>query len=153
MTAASSRPGRAVSRDAGSVTVLVVGFLVVVGLLVAVVVDASAAYLRRQSMAALADGAALAAAEGVQGELLYTGGLGKQAPVDAAVAQRYVAAYLIGVDAPGDLPGLTWQVDTTVGGTVVRVRLAAPLDLPVTPTGWTESVTVAVDASATVAVS
>jgi hypothetical protein len=48
---------------------------------------------------------------------------------------------------------LTWQVDTTVGGTVVRVRLAAPLDLPVTPTGWTQSVTVAVDASATVVVS
>jgi uncharacterized membrane protein len=141
------------SCESGSVTVLVVGFLVVVGLLVAAVVDASAAYLRRQSMAALADGAALAAAEGVQSELLYAGGLGEQAPVDSAVAQRYVAAYLNGVGAPADLPGLTWRVDTSAGGTVVRVRLAAPLDLPVTPTDWTGSVTVAADASAVVVVS
>jgi hypothetical protein len=44
-------------------------------------------------------------------------------------------------------------VDTSAGGTVVRVRLAAPLDLPVTPAGWTGSVTVAADASAVVVVS
>lgn len=134
--------------ESGTVTLLVVGFTVVVALLVAVVVDASAAYLERQAMTALADGAVLAAADGVQGEQVYTAGLGAQAQVDPVAARAFVAEYLRTVDAASSHPGLTWEVSST--GTVVTVRLAAPLDLPVTPDGWHESATVVGAASAVV---
>ncbi len=68
--------------ERGSVTPLIIGFAVVVALLVAVVVDASAAYLRRQGLNSAADSAALAATDGIQGEEVYTHGLGKRADID-----------------------------------------------------------------------
>ncbi len=136
--------------DRGTVTVLVVGFVVVVGLLVAMVVDASAAYLRRQSLTSLADGAVLAAADGVQGEQVYTSGLNAHAQVDPQAARTYVADYLRATGALADHPGLRWQVSTS--GTVVRVRVTAPLDLPITPTGWVGQTTVTGTAAAVVRV-
>lgn len=137
---------RLVRRDRGTVTVLVVGFVVVVALLVAAVVDASAAYLRQRSMTALADGAAIAAADGVQGEQVYTSGLGARAEVDPEVARAYVADYLHDTGAAASFPGLTCQVTTS--GTEVRVWLASPLDLPITPAGWVGEATVDGAASA-----
>ena len=57
------------SRDQhGSVTPLLIGFALILATLVAVVVDASAAYLRRQGMNSLADAAALSATDGLQGD-------------------------------------------------------------------------------------
>ena len=53
------------TKDDGQTSLLIVGFFLVAVLLVVVVVDASAAYLRRQELDALADGAALAAADAV----------------------------------------------------------------------------------------
>ena len=78
---------------------LLLGLAVVVMLLVGVTVDASAAYLRRQGLDNLADGAVLAAAEGVQGRQVYAGGLGETALIDPVVARAYVAVYLMEVDA------------------------------------------------------
>lgn len=136
--------------DRGTVTVLIVGFIVVVGLLTAVVVDASAAYLRRQSLMALADGSALAAADGVEWEQVYTTGLGEQAVVDPQVAHDFVADYLRTTGAFAEHPGLSWRVSTD--GTVVTVRVAAPLDLPITPSGWAGATIVSGTASAVVEV-
>lgn len=129
---------------------LTVGFLVVLGLLCVVVVDASAAYLRRQSLNGLADGAALAAADGAQGFDVYTEGLGEQAPVDPVVAETAVAEYLSSVGAGGAYPGLSWDVSATE--TTVTVRLAAPLDLPLDPAGWAGTTTVGANGSAVVQV-
>lgn len=137
MSSQTAFTGRA---DLGSVSVMIAGFLVVVGLLVAAVVDASAAYLRHQQLSALADGAALSAADGVQGEQVYTEGLGETATIDPAAAQRFVADYLAASGALQEMPGLTWQV--TPAGDTVAVRLRAPLDLPLDPPGWTASTTV-----------
>ena len=136
--------------DQGTVTVLIVGFIVVVGLLTAVVVDASAAYLRRQSLMALADGSALAAADGVEGEQVYTTGLGEQAVVDPQVAHDFVADYLRTTGALAEHPGLSWRVSTD--GTVVTVRVATPLDLPITPARWAGATIVSGTASAVVEV-
>jgi uncharacterized membrane protein len=52
---------------------MIVGLAVVAIMLIGVVVDASAAYLRRSGLDSLADGAALAAADGVQGRQVYEG--------------------------------------------------------------------------------
>lgn len=116
-------------REAGQAAVLLVGFFVVALLLVAVVVDASAAYLRRQGLDNVADGAALAGADGVQGREVYEGGLGVRARIDPAVAREHVATYLHSTGASARYPGLRWSVSATAGRVVVRV--AAPLDLPI----------------------
>ena len=131
-------------------TVLVVGFLVVLGLLTAMVVDASAAYLRRQSVNGLADGAALAAADGAQGAALYEDGLGELAPLDPVAARTAVDDYLSATGATTAFPGLAWQVSTT--GSIVTVRLTTPLDLPLDPAGWADTTTVTATGSAVVQV-
>lgn len=119
----------------GSITPLVIGFAVVLALLVAVVVDASAAYLQREGLGAVADGAALAATDGVQGEIAYEHGLGEEVSVDPAAARRYVAAYLRATGATDRYDDLLWSVDVE-GRTVavtLRATLALPLHLPGAP--------------------
>lgn len=135
----------------GQVSVLIVGFAAILVLLVAVVVDASAAFLQRQALESLADGAALAAADGVQGEAVYTHGLGSTAQIDPVVAQRYVDAYLASSGAAAQFPGLRWSVDPA--GNSVTVHLSAPLDLPLAPPGWVQTAYVDGVASAVVPVS
>jgi hypothetical protein len=121
--------------DTGQVTILIIGFALVLLMAVGVTVDASAAYLEREALATLADGAALAAADQVQGTPAYDGGLGAAAPLDVRTARASVAQHLSVTGALRDHPGLVAAVDV-VGDRVV-VRLRAPLDLPLTVQGLT----------------
>lgn len=131
--------------DRGQMSLLIIGFFTVGVLLVAVVVDASAAYLRRTSMNNLADGAALAAAEAVRGEQTYTLGIDQRtAIVDADAARPFVRAYLERTGALADYPGLRWRVEQD--GSSVRVRLSAPLELPISVAGLADETTVAGEA-------
>lgn len=134
-----------IRRDDGQITVMLVGFFLIVGLLAVVVVDASAAFLRRQSMNNLADGAALAAADGVQGEQVYTSGLGGGATVDPDAARRHVGDYLRATGAIREHPGMRWTV--VPDGDSVRVRLTAPMALPLSPPGWGDRTQVAGEAA------
>ena len=122
----------------GQTTLLVIGFATVVAMAIAVVVDASAAYLQRSGLNTLADGAALQGADlGVAGEELYSGdGLGDglgggDLAVTRAQADAAVRDYLRSVGAYDEFPGLSAQVSVR-GGDEVVVRLSAPLDLPLT---------------------
>ena len=135
----------------GSITPLVIGFALIVAVLVAVVVDASAAYLRRQGLDSLADAAALAATDGLQGDAVYTRGLDDRAEIDPAAARRYVEEYLRTSGVLDRYPGLSWTVTTSA--TTVEVHVAAPLDLPLHVPGVGESATVTGDAAAVVVVS
>ncbi len=137
--------------ESGQATVLIIGFAVVALLMVGVAVDASAAYLRRQGLDNLADGAALAAADGVQGRQVYEGGLGERARIDPEVARGYVADYLRAAGAARHFPGLRYSVDASADRVVVRV--SAPLDLPVTLPGLDAEATVSATAAAYVVVS
>lgn len=140
------------SRDErGSITPLIIGFALLVAVLVAVVVDASAAYLRRQGLDSLADAAALAATDGLQGDSVYTHGLGERAEIDAATARRYVEEYLRSSGALVHYRGLAWTVTTT--GTTVVVHVSTPLDLPLRVPGVGDSATVTGAAAAVVVVS
>jgi hypothetical protein len=137
--------------ERGSITPLIIGFALVVAVLVAVVVDASAAYLRRQGLNSVADAAALAATDGLQGDVVYTRGLGDRAEIDPVAARRYVEEYLRSSGALGRYPGLSWTVTTSA--TTVAVRVAAPLALPLHVPGVGESTTVTGTAAAVVVVS
>lgn len=138
-------PARSGDED-GSVAPLIIGLALVVGLLVAVVVDVSAAFLRREGMNALADAAALAATDGIQGELAYGRGLDDGFEVDPATARGFVASYLAASGALARYPGLRWRVEST--GRTVRVWLIAPLTVPLRPPGVSGSQEVGGSASA-----
>ena len=83
--------------ERGQTTVLIVGFAVVLMMAVALVVNVSAAYLQRQSLDNLADGAALVAADaGAEGDDVYAGGLGEdRLALLEATAREAVDDYLV----------------------------------------------------------
>ena len=137
--------------ERGQATVLIIGFTVVAVMMVAMVVDASAAYLRRTALDSLADGAALAAADGIQGRQVYEGGLGHRAEIDPVVARRFVAEYLRDSGAARRYPGLVCTVGTAPDRVVVQV--SAPVRLPITPPGWDRRPVVSGTAASFVAVS
>ena len=134
----------------GSAAPLIIAFVAVVLLLVAVVVDASAAYLTRQRLDELADGAALQGADlGAQGRDVYAGGLGSgPLAISRAEAERAVLAYLCDAGAARDHPGL--RVTVRVDGGRVVVELAAPVDLPLGVPGAQERPVVRARGSAVV---
>lgn len=139
--------------ERGQTTLFIVGFAVFLAMVVAVVVDASAAYLQRQGLDTLADGAALFAAEGgAEGDSAYGGGLGDEARLglDQATADAEVADYLRRAGAWQQYPGLTTQV--TLRGDRVVVRLRAPLDLPLSVPGAGDTAMVGGTGSAVVQV-
>ena len=126
--------------ERGQTTVLIVGFAVVLMMAVAMVVNASAAYLQRQSLDNLADGAALMAADaGAEGDDVYAGGLATTAsscsrppPAGRSTTTSPAPA------PPGTIPGLTRTVVVDPATRSVRVRIAAPLKLPLTIPGAPE---------------
>jgi Flp pilus assembly protein TadG len=146
-------PPRSHDRDErGQSSLLIVGFAVVLAMLVAVVVDTSAAYLQRQGLDTLADGAALRGADlGATGEDVYQGGVPAETlALTPARARAAVGAYLHDAGAYARYPGLSYTV--RVDGDRVEVRLHAPLDLPLSIPGSPERATIGAQGSAVVGV-
>jgi uncharacterized membrane protein len=81
--------------DDGTILLLTLGYVVVVLALVAVVVDVSAVYLARRALAADCDGAALAAAQSVDTDVLYRQG-SPTAELPLGRVQDTVAGYPVG---------------------------------------------------------
>jgi len=139
--------------QAGTVSLLIIGLAVVLLMTAAVVTDASAAYLQRQGLDTLADGAALTAADaGASGAEAYGDGLGADLRLDEATARAAVVGYLQGVGAYRRFPGLTVHVavDPTARRVVVIVR--APMHLPLHVPGSPERAVVGARSAATVGV-
>ncbi|MFT3874742.1 MAG: pilus assembly protein TadG-related protein [Nocardioides sp.] len=128
---------RRVRDETGQTTIFIVGLAIVLLMTVVMVVDASAAYLRRQGLDNLADGAALAGADaGAAGEEVYTEGVDPERLRQfAARARAGVADYLARSDARGRYPGLTYAVSVDSARRTVTVSVRAPLDLPLTVPG------------------
>lgn len=116
------RPGDA---ERGSVLLLGIGLIAVCLMAVVVTVDASAAFVQRRELMAVADAAALAGAQAIDFEEYYrtgaTIGTRLDPPQVALVARRQVAM--------ADDPTIAFDGVTTDGITV-RVRLSRPLELP-----------------------
>lgn len=136
--------------ERGSSMPLIIAFGAIILLLVAVAVDASAAFLTRQRLDALAEGAALQGADlGAQGADAYVGGLAADdLEISHAEAEEAVRAYLRAVDAAAAHPGLRAVV--RVEGDRVIVELVAPLDLPLDLPGAPDRPTVVSVGSAVV---
>ena len=81
------------TRERGTVTVMTIGFLFLLGLLTVVVVNSSSAFLERQRLNNLADGAALSAADGLDEAGFYTD---HRVVLDPNEARRLVSDYLAG---------------------------------------------------------
>ena len=122
--------------EAGQTTLMIVGLSVLLMMVIAVVVDASAAYLQRQGLDNVADGAALAGADaGAAGEEVYVGGLGARLDLYRQSAAAGVAEYLGTTRAHERFPGLTHRVHVDPSTRSVVVTVHAPLDLPLTVPG------------------
>lgn len=139
--------------EAGQTTIFIVGLAVVLLMTMAVVVDASAAFLRRQSLDTLADGAALAGADaGASGEDVYTEGVDRdRLMLFADSARAGVADYLSRSGAFTRYPGLTYEVRVDTVRRSVSVVVRAPLELPLTVPGSPERATIGATGSAVVA--
>jgi len=129
--------------DDGTVLVLTLGLSALLLVLVGVVVDVSATVLAKRSVASAADGAAVSAAQELDYDVFYAGGLSGEVPLsDARVAAR-VAGYE--ALAARDQPGL--RLDGHVeDGAVAVVTGTRVVALPFS--GWLGDGTVEVTAQA-----
>jgi len=128
-------------------TVLIIGFTAIVLLLIVVVTDISKAFLVRRDLDATADGAVLAAANGLAAVSAQPGADGNAA-LDPEEARRLAAEYLDQVAASNRFDGLDWSAD--VAGTTVTVRLTSSVELPFEPPGWQGTADIASEAAAVV---
>ena len=138
--------------ECGSTLPMIIGFAIVLILLVGVVVDTTAAYLRRQSLDTLADGAALQGADlGASGYQIYAPDASDdQLRVTRGAATKAVHAYLRDVGAYRRYPGLTVVVGVSSKGGRVLVQLSSPLKLPLSVPGIPASLKVGAGGSAEV---
>jgi uncharacterized membrane protein len=145
-------------RDEGTVLLLGLGLVALTLVLVGVVVDASRLYLTRRALAALADGAALAAAHDVDVAAVYRADRAPDVlPLSQGRAAADVAAYVRANAAPAGLGAVrvvSVQVVRVAGTDTVRVHLVAVTGAPLVGVvvGDGRGVTVDVEASARTAV-
>lgn len=123
--------------DRGNVTVLTIGFLFVLGLVVVVVVNASAAFLERRELMNLADRVALHAADGLDRDRVYAGGIDDVAVLDAADADALVR----------DIVPAGVVVQLRTSGDRVTVDLTRYVTLPLVPPGFPDTAVIRADAT------
>ena len=133
--------------DDGQVTLLIIGFVMIVVLLVGVVANASKAFVYRRSLASWADGAAVAAAQNVAEDVVYTGQALDELPISAAGARGAVADYV----ARHGLAERFEEFDTSVivDPTAATVTVAFRARMPFALAGEVGGVTIGAEARAT----
>jgi len=135
------------------VTLLIIGLAVILLMMAAVVTDASAAYLQRQGLDTVADGAALTGADaGASGDEAYGDGLDADLHLDADIARAAVLGYLRRTGAYTRYPGLTVQVSVDSSVQRVIVAVHAPIHLPLHVPGSPEQASIGATGAATVGV-
>lgn len=145
-------PRRRARGERGQATVMIVGFAFVLAMTVALVVDVSAAYLQRQGLDTVADGAALRGADlGATGREVYTGGVPRdRLELTEPAVRAAVHDHLAETGAYAAYPGLTFDVDLDPESSSVTVHVQAPLDLPLTVPGSPGTATIGASGSAIV---
>lgn len=144
--------GRGTRGEAGQATLLIVGFAVALAMFVAVVVDSSAAYLQRQGLDNLADGAALHAADRGAAAAAEQSLDEDRLTQQARAVQVAAADYLRRAKARERFPGLTFEVRIARGAGTVTVVVRAPLDPPLPIPGAPKAPVVSASGTAAVVV-
>lgn len=116
--------------DAGSITVMVLGFLGVLVMLITVVTGASSVFLSRRSLDAATDSAALAAASALDEAALYDHTQG-ELPVDSVQAKRAVTDYVRAARLPARFTDFR-VLSVVVDGSTVTVTFRCVRKLPFT---------------------
>jgi hypothetical protein len=125
-----------VRREDGQITVMTIGFFMFLGLLAVVVINSSAAFLQRQQLDNVADGAALAAADGLSRADFYRRG---EVKLDGREARRLIGEYVTG-------DGVR-VVSVSTDGDQVHVRLERTISMAIAPPGWTSRTTIVSEAN------
>ena len=123
-------------REDGQITVMTIGFFMFLGLLAVVVINSSAAFLQRQQLDNVADGAALAAADGLSRADFYRRG---EVRLDGTEARRLIGEYVTG--------DRVRVVSVRTDGDRVRVRLERTISMAIAPPGWTSRSTIVSEAT------
>jgi Putative Flp pilus-assembly TadE/G-like len=117
--------------ERGSTIPLIVGLVAVLLMGIALVINASSAYLQRQSLDTLADGAALRGADLGAAGVYAEGGLTQVRLLQEwGAVEKVVTAYLVSVGADQTYPGLDVEARVNPVDRSVTVTLTAPLHLP-----------------------
>ena len=116
------------TKDRGQITLLVIGFTLVLAVLIAVVVTASRVFLYRRALSTATDGAAIFAANQLDEAAFYAGGAGEHLPISADGARHAVAEYVARTGLAERFDGFGYAVGTD--GRVVTVTFTARVELP-----------------------
>jgi uncharacterized membrane protein len=135
------------SRDDGQITLLIIGFMMIVVLLVGVVANSSKAFVYRRSLASWADGAAVAAAQNVAEDIVYAGPAFEDLPISADGARTAVAGYVVrhGLAERFEEFDSSVVVDPTAATVTVAFRARMPFALA----GEAGGITITAEATAT----
>ncbi len=158
-----SRMAAGEESDAGQILLLTLAYALIALSLVLVIASASAVHIERKQLLALADAAALDAADAIDLELFY--GSGDEAagrrpdgvtalvvPLSNSGVRDAAAQHLAGAPSAAGLPGLAILEPTgTADGTTAQVTLGAVVRPPFIPwalVGWSDGIALRVTSSA-----
>lgn len=117
------------SDSPGSVMTLAIGLFVVVVSLCTLGADVSSLWVTRHGLDSVADGAALAAAQAVDAEVIYRHGLTSPVRLNPVLAKEKVTAYVTAANAKARFVGLRIR-SVNVTNSRVHVELQCAPDLP-----------------------
>jgi uncharacterized membrane protein len=117
--------------DDGQITMMIIGFVMILVLAVGVVANASKAFVYRRSLASWADGAAVAAAQSVAEDVVYGGAPVDVLPISSTDARRVVDEYVARNRLAVRFDGLRVDVsvDPAAGSVTVEFGAHVPLVL------------------------
>jgi Putative Flp pilus-assembly TadE/G-like len=115
--------------DSGQLTIMIIGFAVIVMMLVTLIANTSKAFLWRRSLSSWADAAALAATQTAGERAIFDTGLAGNLAVDEAAAEAFVLDYVDRHRLADRYPDLVLDVDADETAGVVTVTLSATMPL------------------------
>jgi uncharacterized membrane protein len=121
--------------DSGQITLMIIGFVMIVVLTVGVVANASKAFVYRRSLASWADGAAVAAAQQVAENALYAGPAVDELPISSSDARNAVADYVSRNRLAHRFEDFAVAVSVDASTATVTVEFAARVPLVLTGAG------------------
>ncbi|MGH8776459.1 MAG: pilus assembly protein TadG-related protein [Jiangellaceae bacterium] len=134
--------------EGGQITLLIIGFVLIAVLAVAVVANASKAFVYRRSLASWADGAAVTAAQSVAEEAIYAGPRVDELPLSGDAVEVAVADYVARNGLPDRFEDFAASVDVGDDGATVTVELSARVSFVLG--GDDGGISIIADATATV---